>query len=82
MQLSRAEKVVYLCANDKIPKGDLVLTDDETLPFADLLGDEEQGAVDVVGDGVGSTASGDAASGDFGSMYDDEPQNVLLSMVY
>jgi hypothetical protein len=37
LQLSRAEKVVYLSVNDRISKGDLVVPEEELLPFADII---------------------------------------------
>jgi hypothetical protein len=48
LQLSRAEKVVYLSVNDRISKGELVVSEEELLPFADII-ETEHNAGDVAG---------------------------------
>jgi hypothetical protein len=41
LQLTRAEKMIYLSVNDRIVRGTLVATEEELLPFTDLKGADE-----------------------------------------
>jgi hypothetical protein len=51
LQLSRAEKLVYLAVNDRIAKGELVVSEEELLPLADIIETEHN-----MGDAAGASA--------------------------